>query len=129
MGSSRWTEADVAAYQARRGQSIPTLPGETPEGQLLAAIRRVASTAGWEVYHTYSSKRSEPGFPDVVLTDGESLLMMELKDNRGKPTLDQARWLQLLAHTGKVETGIWRPRDFPAIVARLTRGKAPCPDT
>lgn len=99
----------------------PALPLDTPEGTLLAQVRQCATRAGWITYHTHDSRRSEGGFPDLVLTDGTSLLMYELKTNTGKPTMEQERWLSLLTRTGKVECGIWRPRDFDAITTRLTQ--------
>ncbi len=111
-----WTEADLAA----KGYHVP-LAQDTPEGALLAAIRKLAHPHGWLAYHTYDSRKSETGFPDLVLTNGTNLLMYELKTNTGKPTPEQDRWLNLLAHTGLVECGIWRPRDFPQITERLTR--------
>jgi hypothetical protein len=117
-----WTEAEYAAYLAKlTTKAAPTLAEETPEGQLLDRVRSFAKLQGWQSYHTHDSRRSEPGFPDLVLCDGRDLLIYELKTNSGKCTPEQARWLSLLEHTGKVECGIWRPRDFAAIAARLTR--------
>jgi hypothetical protein len=133
MPSSRqpYSPADLARIVAQPGyhvvgEPLPALPSDTPEGVLLAEIRKLATPHGWLVYHTYDSRKSEPGFPDTCLTNGTSLLMYELKDNRRKPTKDQEGWLSLLAHTGKVECGIWRPRDWPIIAARLTRKEHPC---
>ena len=100
---------------------LDTLPDNTPEEALLGKIRSVATSHGFLVYHTYRSTKSEPGFPDLILCNGVSLLMYELKTNTGQLTKEQALWLSLLAHTEKVESGIWRPRDWPAIYERLTR--------
>jgi hypothetical protein len=111
-----WTEADLAA----KGYMVP-LAQDTPEGTLLAALRKMATPHGWLLYHTYDSRKSEPGFPDTCLTNGTDILLYELKDNVRKPTREQEQWLNMLAHTGKVECGIWRPRDWPTIVERLTR--------
>jgi hypothetical protein len=129
----RWTEADVIAYAQRHGLALdpaltvraPDLPDDTPEGSLLARVRRLATDNGWLTFHTHDSRRSEYGFPDLVCTDGTAVLMYELKTNSGKLTPEQQRWLSLLEHTGKVECGMWRPRDFPAIAARLTRKEMP----
>jgi hypothetical protein len=122
--SERWTEADVIAHMVKHGFTAPPpLPTATPEGELLHAIRRMAHPLGWSSYHTHDSRKSESGFPDLVLTDGTSLLMYELKTNTGKPTEEQATWLHLLAHTGKVECGIWRPSQWAEISERLTRKK------
>ena len=119
-----WTEGEYAAYMARRGAPKAWLPETTPEGILLAQIRGVAKDHGFLTYHTHDSRKSEQGFPDLVLTNGRRVLIYELKTNTGKVTHDQALWLTMLAYTGQVECGIWRPRDFPAIVASLTQGKA-----
>ena len=35
--------------------------------------------------------------------------------------LIEAVWLNMLTHTGKVEVYLWRPGDWPAIVACLGR--------
>jgi hypothetical protein len=139
MGNGlKWSEAEYAAYLARRPSQPATgtantatwrtlsiaalqLPGTTTEEELLALVRDLAKTTGWLCYHTHDSRRSEEGYPDVTLTDGDAVLIYELKNNTRKPTEAQERWLQLLAHTGKVETGIWRPRDWTQIVERLTR--------
>ena len=151
MADQRWTEADVQAYLARQGmhnaaflppsraQEALTWPaegGDTPglatapvrglsrdicEDDFLTHIRRIARQHGWACYHTYCSKRSEPGFPDLVLCNGQSILFVEAKTNVGKLTKDQQAWLSLLEHTGLVEVHIWRPKDWPAIVARLTQ--------
>lgn len=125
---TRWTEADVIAYMARQGLALTpvhTLAPETPEGTLLAEIRKLAKANGWLTYHVFDARKSEEGFPDLTLTNGTDVLMYELKDNKRKATDEQQRWLNLLQHTGKVEAGIWRPRDFPEIAARLTKRTTP----
>lgn len=114
-----WTEGEYAAHLARTGQH--PLPRDTPEGTLLDQVRSLAKRYGWQSYHTHDSRRSEPGYPDLTLCDGTSLLIYELKTNTGKPTEAQQTWLNLLAHTGKVECGIWRPGDLAVIHARLSR--------
>ena len=110
----------VVGQQARRPLGPPAGP-DLPEAALLATIRQLAKQYGWQCYHTHDSRRSESGYPDITLTDGTSVLVYELKTNTGKLTQEQLHWLSLLAHTGKVECGIWRPRDLPAIRARLSR--------
>jgi hypothetical protein len=112
-----WTEFDYAQYRRRSGQAAND---DTPEQVLLGDIRRVARAHGWLVYHTHDSRRSDEGFPDLVLVR-EAVLMYELKTNTGKLTPAQQTWLTLLERTGQVECGVWRPRDLAAIEARLTR--------
>jgi hypothetical protein len=120
-----WSDADLARILAQPGYRVLTppapLPDKTPEETLLAKIRGFARAHGYLTYHTHNSQRSEPGFPDLVLTNGARVLMYELKDNRSKLTVEQDRWLALLAYSGKVECGVWRPRDWPHIVATLSQ--------
>ena len=47
----------------------------------------LARTLGWRVYHTYDSRRSQPGFPDLVLVR-ERILFLELKSETGKLSHD-----------------------------------------
>ena len=42
-------------------------------------ITLTARAFGWLVYHTYNSRRSEPGFPDLVLVKGNRILFREVK--------------------------------------------------
>lgn len=59
------------------------------EDQLLDGIFNVATVApgGWMVYHTKSSRMSEPGFPDLVMVEIRRpyrILFVELKTQTGK---------------------------------------------
>jgi hypothetical protein len=56
------------------------------------------------------------------------LIFAELKSATGKLTREQHLWLSLLQHSvDHIETYCWRPNDFPAIVARLTRAPEEAP--
>ena len=111
-----WSEFEYAQYLRRQGQTND----DTPERDLLADIRKLAKQHGWLMYHTHDSRKSEEGFPDFVLVR-EAVLMYEGKTNTGKLTPAQQTWLTMLARTGQVECGVWRPRDLPAICERLAR--------
>jgi hypothetical protein len=119
------TVAQYRALLAGRAVVAPCPPARTDddasEAVLLAAVRRLAAQYGWLCYHTYDSRKSALGYPDVTLTDGTALLIYELKTNTGTLTVAQEQWLSRLAQTGTVETGVWRPRDMAAIIARLSR--------
>ena len=52
------------------------------------------------------------GFPDLVLVKDRRIIFAELKSRDGKPSRDQAKWLQALAATGRVEVYLWRPADL-----------------
>jgi hypothetical protein len=72
------------------------------EKQLQAAIVGAAQRLNWLVYHTHDSRRSQPGFPDLVL---------ELKTMRGKVTTEQQQWLDALTNAGQ-DAAVWRPNDW-----------------
>lgn len=91
------------------------------EAQFQRQIIDLAHLLGYLAYHTYDSRRSEPGFPDLVLVHPcGDLLMPELKVGNRQPSIAQAHWLTLLRGAG-IEAPVWRPRDWERIVERLTR--------
>ena len=89
------------------------------EKQFQQQIIQLAHLHGWWCYHTHDSRRSQPGFPDLVLIRGRSILYRELKTDRGRLTIDQQHVLDLL-HIAKADQGVWRPRDWPAIESTLS---------
>lgn len=64
-------------------------------------------------YHTWSSVKSEPGYPDctIVLPRQGRLIYAELKRQRAKLSDAQEKWLQALATT-RAEVYIWKPLDM-----------------
>ena len=83
------------------------------ERQLQDAVKRLARLLGYRVYHTYDSRRSDPGYPDLVMvrTRPARYLNAELKSEAGRLTRDQAAWLSDLRAAG-VEVHVWRPKDW-----------------
>jgi hypothetical protein len=96
------------------------------EAELQDHVRRTALANGWLYYHTYRSKRSEPGFPDTVLLKVGLkgwLYFVECKRESEKPTDEQKAWLAAL-HSFRILaknfTGmdidvagfVWRPSDW-----------------
>lgn len=85
------------------------------------------SAGGWRGFHVHDSRKSAPGFPDLVLLrtatqPGETWrprhLVAELKNAGEHPTRDQQQWLEAFWLQG-VEVYIWMPNDEPAIVETL----------
>ena len=64
------------------------------ESELKSKVRELAIRLGWEYYHTNDSRRSEAGFPDLVLVRRQRLIFVELKRQKKDPTTDQKRWLK-----------------------------------
>ena len=52
------------------------------EKEWQATVILTARTLGWTVYHTHDSRRSEPGFPDLVLARETLLMFVELKTDK-----------------------------------------------
>lgn len=74
----------------------------------------------WLVYHTLTSRGSQPGFPDLVLTRNEVCIVAELKVGRNKTTATQERWLAAFTACG-VPAYRWRPADWSEIQRVLGR--------
>jgi hypothetical protein len=95
------------------------------ERDFQAAVVELARLSGWRCYHTYDSRRSAHGFPDLVLVRDGRLLFAELKSERGRVTADQRAWLSLLEGCPGVEVYVWRPlaSSWPEIERVLSRRK------
>ena len=86
-------------------------------------VIRLAKGAGWMVYHTYDSRRSEAGFPDLVLAHRDrGVIFAELKSASGKLTPAQQDWQRGLSDalpgpsdywgSKMLEVLVWRPADW-----------------
>ena len=84
------------------------------EAEFQTAVVELAQLRGWLVYHTYDSRRSAPGFPDLVLARQNVLLFWELKASKGRATAAQREWLDALKATG-ANVDVLYPEDWPAI--------------
>lgn len=64
------------------------------EKQLQQAVLDCATALGWRHFHTFDSRRSDPGFPDLVLARvPDRLLFVELKSETGRMSREQAEWI------------------------------------
>ena len=88
------------------------------EKQFQSHIVHVAQMKGWLVYHTYDSRRSAPGFPDLVLVR-EKVLFRELKTDKGRVTPAQKAWAASLQQA-ESDYKLWRPSMMKAIYKELT---------
>jgi hypothetical protein len=71
------------------------------------SIVDLARILGWRTYHTFDSRRSAPGFPDLVLVKGERLVFAECKAARGKVSQAQRGWLEALSAVSSIEIYLW----------------------
>jgi len=106
----------VRASVADRG----VLLGGLSERDWQRRVVDYATWCGWLSYHTHDSRRSEPGFPDLVLLRRDRCVVAELKSDVGKVTTAQQRWLDAFAVVPGLEVHVWRPADcWPTVQETL----------
>jgi hypothetical protein len=81
------------------------------EAELQRLITCACANIGLLYYHTHDSRRSVPGFPDLVITGRGGVLFRELKSAYGRLTPEQRRWGSTLARAGS-DWSTWRPVDW-----------------
>ena len=112
----------IGEYRRRQAQTkTDRMPLES-EASLLSKVTDTAHLYGWKIYHTWSSKHSASGFPDLVLAKDGRLIFAELKRDDKGPDLNQQDWLSELGRVHAVEVYLWRPRDFDEIERVLGAG-------
>lgn len=79
-----------------------------------ATLIKFAKPLGWSIYHTFDSRRSNKGFPDLVMVRGDRIIFAELKSATGRLMADQESWIELLRGAGQV-VYVWRPANWPEI--------------
>ena len=90
------------------------------ERDLQDTIRQAASLFGYRTYHTYDSRRSPCGFPDLVIVGHGQLIMWELKNETGRLTEAQEGWIDDLRKVeGPPHVNIVRPADLDECLALL----------
>lgn len=79
-----------------------------------------AKLLGWKkIYHTWNSKRSASGFPDLIMARDGIIIFAELKREGEDPTPAQREWLEELAKCEHVKVFIWKPSIWDEIVKVL----------
>ena len=85
-------------------------------------VRDLAATLGYRrAYHTFDSRRSDTGFPDLVLVSPERrrIVYLELKREKGKLSDPQAQWIRDL-HRAGAEVYVARPRHLQSLATVLS---------
>lgn len=91
------------------------------EKQWQEQIRGLLKLQGYRCYHTHDSRRSEPGYPDIVAINPRTrdIFVAELKTERGIATPRQIEWLNWF-ELADICAYIWRPSMIDEIVARVS---------
>jgi hypothetical protein len=96
--------------------TAPALPSPT-EKQFMAQVLKLAGLYRWKCYHTFDSRHSANGFPDLVLVR-DRVIFAELKTAAGRVTPAQQYWIQAIREAG-CDCYIWRPENWPDIEHEL----------
>lgn len=100
------------------------------EAEFLKAVLALARLRGWVCLHVRPARTNKGwrtplqgdgvGFPDLlcVRPNTGSLLVAELKSDRGRLTPEQQVWLDAF-HAAGVEAHIWRPKAWKLIERAL----------
>jgi hypothetical protein len=105
---------------------VAPLPDSLLEEDFKKTVIDAAITHGWLVHHSRPAKTARgwrtpieghPGLPDLVLARDGVVIFAELKKHRAYPKPDQRKWLAAIG----VQARVWRPVDWPAIVAELSQ--------
>ena len=84
------------------------------EAQFQQQVIDLAKLHGYTlIYHTHYSRRSQPGFPDLVLVSEHRgrALFRELKTDAGRVSPAQFSWISGMI-LAKLNVGVWRPSDL-----------------
>jgi hypothetical protein len=81
------------------------------ERSFQASVIELCKLFGIAYYHTYDSRRSAKGWPDLAICGKRGFIARELKAERGTVTPDQEEWGALLTQAG-VSWDVWRPEDL-----------------
>ncbi|QAY16109.1 nuclease [Arthrobacter phage Elesar] len=97
------------------------------EAQFQQQVIDLAKLHGYTlIYHTHDSRRSQPGFPDLVLVSEHRgrALFRELKTGTGRLTEAQFNWLAGMK-LAKLNADVWRPADLESgLIIKQLRGVA-----
>jgi hypothetical protein len=88
------------------------------EKSFQASVVELARVLGWRAFYVTDSRGSPPGWPDLTLGRDGVLLFRELKAEKGRLSMEQREWADLLTAAG-MDWAVWRPSDWSLIEATL----------
>ena len=94
---------------------ISPLASSVSEKHFQTQVLQLANLTGWRCYHVFDSRRSQAGFPDLVMVRAPVIVFAELKTEAGKVRPEQTAWLDALGGCERVGARLWRPSDWPEI--------------
>lgn len=92
------------------------------EGEFQQQLLDLARTLGWRCYHTWDSRHSEGGFPDIIAIRGPTLLALEIKGAKARPPPpEQVGWIGAFKQVRFVSADFVYPKDFPEVKDALEK--------
>lgn len=67
--------------------------------------------------------RNDPGWPDLFMVRGDTLIVAELKSDRGSTTADQRGWLDAFRRVRRIVVVVWKPGQAQQVAEILARGE------
>lgn len=115
---------------------LPSLPKLTERGWMaqLLGERGVARLLGWRWWHDRATNfprqcpsckadlkmiRNDPGWPDLFLLRDDTLIVVELKSDRGRTTPEQRACLDAFRRVKRIVVAVWRPKDLDEVMRTL----------
>jgi hypothetical protein len=110
---------DPAFHLGEKPAAPPPAEG-ADEKHFMADVIKEAKRQGWRCYHTHNSRRSQAGFPDLVMIRGCFMIVAELKVGKNDLEPAQHDWMmdfEAVAYesNGRVRYFLWRPQDWQTI--------------
>lgn len=87
------------------------------EAELQAEIVSLCKQLGLLTFHHADSRRSQSGWPDLVIIGWHGARFAELKSADGRRSLAQIACARQLEEAG-LAYRLWRPADWPDIITR-----------
>ena len=88
------------------------------ERQFQDTVLEAAQYLGWWPFHVFDSRRSNEGWPDLVLLKPPRALFLELKSELGKVSAAQCHVIEMLEDCG-FTCGVFRPSQLDELLAIL----------
>ena len=85
-------------------------------------VLKRAKQFGWMAYHTFDSRRSQKGFPDLILVRGVVMICLELKSDSksSKESDEQKAWIKALKGVKIITADFAYPRHLDQVVSALS---------
>ncbi len=122
MAKRSWTVDDLPERYQKQivGKVGKVRPHPQLEVPFMEQVIEFLRICGWLCYHTKDSRKSAPGFPDIIALKGKRQLVIETKRVGEEPDEAQERWLRVYVDAG-AEVYAWTPDGWPEI-ERIVKG-------